>query len=150
LKRINNFNKAYLNKQIKTKYNQIPPEKDRAGLIRRTKNLSLPPAEESNMKKKKRNSSSLPNLANRKVPEDKMINIFDQGIMHASSLVMIDHPSTLNNKITTLAQNLERNNVDSMQKDDLSIPPSPSSTKSVVLARPTSLVQMRARKEKIR
>lgn len=145
LKRINNANKAYLNKQIKTKYNQIPPEKDRAGLIRRTKNLSLPPAEELHKKKKNRNSSSLPNLAKRKIPDDRMINIFDQGTTQTSSIVMIDHPSTLTNKITTLAQNLDRNNEDSTQNDDLSISPSPPSTKSVALAQPRSLVQIRAK-----
>lgn len=80
MKKLANINKAFLKNKVNIKYKQIGPNKDRTGVIRRIKELGEQPQEDLKVVKKIRNSSSLPAIKqDRRLPDSKKINIFDQG-----------------------------------------------------------------------
>ena len=82
MKKLANMNKAFLKNKVNVKYKEIGPNKDRTGIIRKIKEMGEQPEEEMKQAKKKRirNSSSLPAIKqDRRIPDSKKINIFDQG-----------------------------------------------------------------------
>lgn len=78
---MSNTNNISLKNKVNIKYKNIGVVNNRAGIIRQIRNLKgAPPPSDKDKKRRIKGSASLPAIKyDQRVPDNKMINIFDQG-----------------------------------------------------------------------